>query len=81
VLLSYGPIGSASGLSKYGFVHGDRRLRGANPSAEDAAVVRVSPGRFAALGALRVISDGHVRKTATEYDRTSGVKWLSGTEK
>jgi hypothetical protein len=32
-------------------------------------------------GALRVISDCHFRKTATEYDRKPGIKWLSCTEK
>jgi hypothetical protein len=29
----------------------------------------------------RVISDCHFRKTATEYDRKTGIKWLSYTEK
>ena len=33
------------------------------------------------LGAVRVISDCHFRKTATEYDRKTGIKWLSCTEK
>jgi hypothetical protein len=28
-----------------------------------------------------VISDGHFRKTATEYDRKTGTKWLSCTGK
>ena len=28
-----------------------------------------------------VISDCHFRKTATEYDRKTGIKWLSCTEK
>ena len=32
-------------------------------------------------GALRVISDCHSRKAATEYDRKPGIKWLSCTEK
>jgi hypothetical protein len=32
-------------------------------------------------GAIRVISDCHFRKKATEYDRKSGIKWLSCTEK
>jgi alpha-glucosidase (family GH31 glycosyl hydrolase) len=32
-------------------------------------------------GAGRVISDCHFRKTATEYDRKPGIKWLSGTAK
>jgi hypothetical protein len=27
-----------------------------------------------------VISDRHFRKTATEYDRKPGIKWLSCTE-
>ena len=29
----------------------------------------------------RVISDCHFRKTATEFDRKPGIKWLSGTVK
>jgi hypothetical protein len=33
------------------------------------------------MGAQRVISDCHFRKTATEYDRKPGIKWLSCTEK
>jgi hypothetical protein len=32
-------------------------------------------------GEPRVISDCHVRKTATEFDRKPGIKWLSGTAK
>jgi hypothetical protein len=32
-------------------------------------------------GAPRVISDCHFRKTATEYDRKTVIKWLSCTEK
>jgi hypothetical protein len=32
-------------------------------------------------GGGRVISDCHFRKTATEYDRKTGIKWLSCTEK
>jgi hypothetical protein len=32
-------------------------------------------------GDARVISDCHFRKTATEYDRKPGIKWLSCTEK
>jgi hypothetical protein len=32
-------------------------------------------------GLPRVISDCHFRKTATEYDRKTGIKWLSCTEK
>jgi hypothetical protein len=32
-------------------------------------------------GVLTVISDCHFRKTATEYDRKPGIKWLSCTEK
>jgi hypothetical protein len=28
-----------------------------------------------------VISDCHLRKAGTEYDRKSGIKWLSCTEK
>jgi beta-glucosidase-like glycosyl hydrolase len=32
-------------------------------------------------GEDRVISDCHFRKTATEYDRKTGIKWLSCTEK
>jgi hypothetical protein len=31
-------------------------------------------------GARRVISDCHFRKTATEYDRKTGIKWSSSTE-
>jgi hypothetical protein len=31
--------------------------------------------------AVRVISDCHFRKTATEYNRKTGIKWLSCTEK
>ena len=34
-----------------------------------------------AAGAPRVISDCHFRRTATEYDRKTGIKWLSCTEK
>jgi hypothetical protein len=30
-------------------------------------------------GPCRVISDCHFRKTATEYDRKPGIKWLSCT--
>jgi hypothetical protein len=30
---------------------------------------------------LRVISDCHFRRTATEYDRKPGIKWLRCTEK
>ena len=33
------------------------------------------------VGGSRVISDCHVRKTATEYDRKTGIKWLSCTGK
>jgi hypothetical protein len=32
-------------------------------------------------GEIRVISDCHFRKTATEYDSKPGIKWLSCTEK
>ena len=32
-------------------------------------------------GDPRVISDCHFRKTATEYDRKPGIKWLSCTAK
>jgi hypothetical protein len=32
-------------------------------------------------GARRVISDCHFGKTATEYDRKTGIKWLSCTDK
>ena len=32
-------------------------------------------------GLPRVISDCHFRKTATEYDRKTGIKWLSCTAK
>ena len=32
-------------------------------------------------GAIRVISDCHFRKIATEYDRKPGIKWLSCTGK
>ena len=32
-------------------------------------------------GNTRVISDCHFRKTATEYDRKHGIKWLGCTEK
>jgi hypothetical protein len=32
-------------------------------------------------GAARAISDCHFRKTATEYDREPGIKWLGCTEK
>jgi hypothetical protein len=32
-------------------------------------------------GLRRVISDRHLRKTATEYDRKPGIKWFSCTEK
>ena len=32
-------------------------------------------------GDRRVISDCHFRKTATEYDRKPGIKWLSCTAK
>jgi hypothetical protein len=32
-------------------------------------------------GEARVISDCHFRKKATEYDRKTGIKWLSCTEK
>ena len=49
----------------------------------------VAPWKGAALraemaeaeGALRVISDCHFRKAGTEYDRETGIKWLSYTEK
>jgi hypothetical protein len=34
-----------------------------------------------ASGGARVISDCHFRKTATEYDRKPGIKWLSCTAK
>jgi ABC-type multidrug transport system fused ATPase/permease subunit len=34
-----------------------------------------------AYGVSRVRSDCHFRKTATEYDRKTGIKWLSCTEK
>jgi hypothetical protein len=40
----------------------------------------VSP-HCAGGGDPRVISDCHFRKTATEYDRKNGLKWLSCTEK
>jgi hypothetical protein len=32
-------------------------------------------------GDVRVISDCHFTKTATEYDRKPGIKWLSCTAK
>jgi hypothetical protein len=38
-------------------------------------------GALQRRGATRVISDCHFRKTATEYDRKTGIKWLSFTEK
>ncbi len=34
-----------------------------------------------AYGVSRVRSDYHFRKTATEYDRKTGIEWLSCTEK
>jgi hypothetical protein len=34
-----------------------------------------------ACAARRVISDCHFRRTATEFDRKPGIKWLSGTAK
>jgi hypothetical protein len=33
------------------------------------------------VGECRVVSDCHFRETATEYDRKTGIKWLSCTEK
>ena len=33
------------------------------------------------FGEDRVISDRHFRKTATEYERKPGIKWLSCTAK
>jgi hypothetical protein len=45
-------------------------------------VVLSGPGfGGAADGAVRVVSDCHFRKTATEYDRKPGMKWLSCTAK
>ena len=32
-------------------------------------------------GGARVVSECHLRKTATEYDRKPGIKWSSGAGK
>ena len=55
--------------------------------AEDRALVARTAAewlpRYLAVGGggHRVISDCHCRKTATEYDRKTGIKWLGCTEK
>jgi arylsulfatase A-like enzyme len=52
----------------------------ANGLAEDTLVVYMSDHGEQA-GERGVISDCHFRKTATEYGRKTGIKWLSCTEK
>ena len=61
------------------------RAHMALPLAARVAALRRPAVRAAVLdeydGAARVISDCHFRKTATEYDRKPGIKWLSCTAK
>jgi hypothetical protein len=45
------------------------------------AVVVADACAAVADGVLRVITDCHFRKTATEFDRKPGIKWLSCTAK
>jgi hypothetical protein len=56
---------------------GDQRISNRRPRSDWAGTGAVGEG----TGADRVISDCHFRKTGTEYDRKSGIKWLSCTEK
>jgi hypothetical protein len=76
-------FGGGGGGVKMSMAHAENmRVKGGNYAAaleapgDDSGFVLPSGG-----GGLRVISDCHFRKTATEYDSKPGIKWLSCTEK
>jgi hypothetical protein len=59
----------------------EAQLRGLQELLEQQRVLEAMLEERAAGARGRVISDCHFRKTATEYDRKPGIKWLSCTEK
>ena len=52
-----------------------------SPRAARCRRRRATSGGWTSRGSTRVISDCHFRKTATEYYRKTGTKWLICTEK
>jgi hypothetical protein len=92
-LVDVGPAGSAHTVDGHGNYKGrwESRLKPLTGAQKKAATGKEQPGPDdIPLGAFlvdgnggeyRVISDCQFRKTATEYDRKTGIKWLSCTEK